>query len=154
MINTRMMIFPKNPFILRTGSVSSLKYYNAMPKKHTKMKYIFYKDTFILPQVLIYKETEDTELMWIPSGPHNVPVGAVVAGHKGNGDPLYLAEIWNNDSDSRAGNYDPHKHCAEYGGGQSYKCSVTWRVAVLNYSGWYINSLVLITNLTLAVSQR
>ena len=89
--------------------------------------------TFIL-QVLIYAETEVAEFLWVPSSPSNIPVGAVEAGHKSNGDPLYLATVLNRNGHWRAGNYDPIKQCAEYGSSVAYRCKGSWKVGVFKLS--------------------
>ena len=46
---------------------------------------------FVPSQVLIYTEREGTEFLWALSSPSNIPLGAVIAGNKSNGDLLYLA---------------------------------------------------------------
>ena len=92
-------------------------------------------------QVLIYTDREDTELLWIPSSPFNIPDGAVLAGQKANGDPLYLAMVLTPSGKTwRPGNYDPQKNCAEYGTVMGYRCNSPWKIAVLYNSEYNVNS--------------
>ena len=65
-----------------------------------------------------------------------IPYGAIVAGHKPDGGPLYVAQIlrggrwW-------AGNYDPDKPCAEYiifyGPFPVICCDEVWKLLVVKY---------------------
>ena len=62
-----------------------------------------------IPQVLVYDSIPETELIWVTSPPGQVPYGVVVAGHRANGDPLYVAK-----HDERVGTYDIIKDCVDY----------------------------------------
>ena len=46
-----------------------------------------------LLQVLIHEDRSETELQWITSSAPDVPYGAIVAGHKADGKPLYVAKV-------------------------------------------------------------
>ena len=88
-------------------------------------------------QVLIHGDQPETELLWITSTWSQVPFAAIVAGHKSDNRPLYMAKIHHREDDWRAGNYDPDKHCAEYvscvAGSCADKCGAVWKLFVAKY---------------------
>ena len=99
-------------------------------------------------QVLVYEIELETTLLWIPSNPPQVPHGAIVAGYKVNGGQLYVARI-SHSNRWFAGNYDPHKRCAEFlvftTADKSYniQCGGVWEIPVSKY-GLYIRSYIYI----------
>ena len=80
-------------------------------------------------------------MQWIISSPSYVPCGAIVAGYKADGKPLYVAQIYDHDQSVRGwypGNYDPDKHCAEYliyidGWNETIGCGNDWKTLVVEY---------------------
>ena len=87
-------------------------------------------------QILIHDEQAETELLWVPSNWSRIPYGAIVAGHKPDGGPLYVAQIHRYDR-WWAGNYDPDKPCAEYllfyGPSPVIFCDEVWKLLVVKY---------------------
>ena len=73
------------------------------------MYLLSYFVNYTFPQVLVYDDIPETELIWATSEPGKVTDGAVVAGQRSNGDPLYVAK-----ANGEAGHYDPNKTCVEY----------------------------------------
>ena len=92
-----------------------------------------------LLQVLIHEDRSETELQWITSSASEVPYGAIVAGYKADGKPLYVAQVLDRITrDWYAGNYDPDKHCAEcliYVGGytETIVCGDDWKIPIVKY---------------------
>ena len=83
-----------------------------------------------IPQVLVHDSTPETELIWMTSPAGQVPYEAVVAGHRANGDPLYVAKHheW-------VGNYDIIKDCVDYNVYDSdYMCRSPYTILTLLYS--------------------
>ena len=88
---------------------------------------------------MIYRNTTEAELIWVPSGPSYVPNGAVIAGHTARGSPLYLANIFRSGNmDWTTGNYDPIKDCAEYGWNFKAFCGERWKLAVSLFSEFHV----------------
>ena len=79
------------------------------------------------------------ELLWITSNWSRVHYGALVAGHKADGGPLYVAQVYEDVYDIwLAGNYDPGKRCAEYlifrgGRNCTISCGEIWKLLVVKY---------------------
>ena len=73
------------------------------------------------------------------SSPSYVPFGAIVAGYKTDGKPLYVAQIYDQSEGGwYAGNYDPDKQCAEYliylnGRDETIGCGDDWKMLVVEY---------------------
>ena len=99
-----------------------------------KQLYIY---IYILQQILIQNDQPETELLWITSGLSEIPFAAIVASHKADNRPLYVAQIQYSGSDWRAGSYDPDKQCAEYliyyDGSFKIKCGDVWKLLIVKY---------------------
>ena len=110
-------------------------------KKRGKRFYVMTSSCPVFCQILILDDEPETELLWVTSGWSQVPYGAIIAGYKADGGPLYAAAIYDGEyyDDWWAGNYDPAKHCAEYmlypNGGSSTiaLCGDVWTIPVAKY---------------------
>ena len=92
------------------------------------------------------------ELLWVTSNWSQVPYGALVAGQKADGGPLYVAQVYTDLYDIwLAGNYDPGKRCAEYlfflgGRNSTISCGEVWKLLIAKYGmlnlyiSWHIYS--------------
>ena len=96
----------------------------------------------VFKQILVYHEGPETNFLWIPSHQSRVPYGAMIVGHKADGTPLYVAKVY--DRRWFAGNYDPHKDCAEYllsDGTPKILCVPAWEIPIVKYGMFKITNL-------------
>ena len=84
-------------------------------------------------QVLAQNDDPLRKFHWVDSGPHEVPMGAVVAGRTGDGRLLYTAQ-----AGGEAGNYDVTKNCAEFASyTYEYACYSSWKILVVTHCEYW-----------------